>query len=291
MHMHPHLHWKPGRYPRSHPRPHPKAAPTTASASASAPTPAPSRVTPWERDQGSYIDRYFDRQNYVPLIQRPSPLPPSHPAGPLARWLAPANSVQPPASDTTTSTTHQRELHGHQPDLQQATPYSRLQTQHDLHPPDRTEMLNRGHAPSETPPLSAATPLTFRPRLLHYINSGLAWFAGTVRRHRHKGWDRLGDAPTTRPLEQPQPPSHHSLPRGGASDPPKPPRRTGEPLGPPMPAPAQSASASVPARARAPAAHCPGPGPTLDGPSSWPVPGDGYPFLPKDTINSSFKGS
>ena len=201
-----------------------------------APTPAPSRVTPWERDQGSYIDRYFDRLNYVPSIQRPSPLPPSHPAGPLARWLAPANSVQPPASDTTTSTTHQRELHGHQPDLQHATPYSRLQTQHDLHPPDRSEMLNRGLAPSDTPPLSAATPLTFRPRLLHYINSGLAWFAGTVRRHRHKGWDRLGDAPTTRPLEQPQPPSPHSPPpRGGPRPPPTLPGARGGPRPPPLP--------------------------------------------------------
>ena len=85
-------------------------------------------------------------------------------------------------------------------------------------------------------------------------------------------------------------------PREGASAPPEPPRRTGGPSGPPVPVPARarapaSASASAPAPARTPAAHCPGPGPPLEGPSSWPVPGDGYPFLPKDTLNSSFKGS
>jgi hypothetical protein len=190
------------------------------------------------------------------LIQRPSLLPPTHPAGPLARWLAPADSGQPTASATTTN---HREPRRHQPDLQHASAYSRpLGTQQDL---QTSEMPNRNHDPSETPPISTAMPLTIRPCLLHYIHSELAWFAGTVRRHRHKGYDRLGDAFTTLPSEQPRPqPPHTHTHRGGLA-PHQGPWRTEGPSAPPLP---------VPARPRAPAStrtracahtHCALPGP------------------------------
>ena len=219
-------------------------------------------------------------------IQRPSPLPPIHPAGPLAIWLAPADSGQPPVSATTTN---HREPHRHQPDLQHASAYPRRQTHHDLQPSGWTETLNRDHNPAETPPIPTSTPFTIWPRVLHYIHSGLAWFAGTFRRHRHKGYDRLGDAFTTLPSEPPrlQPLTH--APPGGGLHPPKALGARGGPWPPPSPCPS-TRPAHTRARACAYARRAlPGPGTPMDGPSSWPVPGDG-PFLPKDIVNSTSKG-
>jgi hypothetical protein len=174
-----------------------------------------------------------------------------------------------------------RELLRHQPDLQHATAYPRPQTQHDLQPPGRTEMLNRDHTQSETPPIPTATPLTIGPRWLHYINSGPAWFAGTFCRHTNaKGmtaWEthsRLGPL-NNRGLNL----LTHTTPGEGPRPPPRPPAHGGV-LGPPR----AHARARARARARAlpaltPTAHCPGPGPPMDGPPARPVPGDG-PFLP-----------
>ena len=79
--------------------------------------------------------------------------------------------------------------------IQDATTYPWPQTQHDRQPPGRTKILNRDHSPSEeTSPIPSVTPLTIRPRSLHYINSGIAWNAKTFCRPRHKGYERLGDA-------------------------------------------------------------------------------------------------
>ncbi len=142
----------------------------------------------------------------------------THPAGTLARRLAPASFRQPLTSATTPK---HRELLRQQSNLQDTNVYPRPQAQHDLQTPGRNEMRNKDHTPLETPPTPTATSLTIRPNLLHYINSGLAWFAETFRRPRHKGYARLGDAFTTRPSEQPrpQPPLTHT-PRGWASPPP-----------------------------------------------------------------------
>ena len=80
--------------------------------------------------------------------------------------------------------------------------------------------------PHQSQPLHP--PLTTRPRLLHYIHSRLAWFARTFRRHRHKGYGRLGDAFTTLPSEQPRPQPPHTLTHpGGGPRPPRPPEHGG----------------------------------------------------------------
>ncbi len=138
-------------------------------------------------------------------------------------------------------------------------------------------MLNRDHTSLETPPTPTAMPFTIRLCLLYYIHLGLAWFAETSRRHRHTGYDHLGDAFTTLPSKKNRGLNFLThIPPGGACLLRETPVHGGA-FGTPRARARAQARACARTRARACAyarRTLPRPGTHDGGPSSWLVPGD-----------------
>ena len=143
--------------------------------------------------------------------------------------------------------------------------------------------------------------LTIRPHCYMHSGPPLAWFVVrrgpyliTIRRHRHKEYDRLGDAFTTLPSEhsrpQPTTPPLTTPRRGGRLTSTQAPWSTGGPEGPPCPCPRERPCARPHPRPRMrarPPRTAQGRDPIMDGLSSWPVPGDGHFLL---IVNSTSNG-
>ncbi len=127
-------------------------------------------------------------------------------------------------------------------------------------------MLNRDpHAPSETPPIPTATPLTLWPRLLHYINSaGLRCLQEPFADTDTKGGTALETRSQFGPLNN-RGINLLTHPPGRASPPPSPPAHGGA-----FGSPRARARARVRVRARSHSRACtyarralPGPGKAL----------------------------
>ena len=106
----------------------PRTTPTSMPAPATSHTPAPGRVTPLKHDHSNYIVSYFDQQSYMRSIQRPNPVPPSNPAGPLARWLASAVAGRRSSGATIHNRREPPRHHTDQQDVTASSPGPRLST-------------------------------------------------------------------------------------------------------------------------------------------------------------------